>query len=71
MTSHTPLDLKSTLARLPPAPPSDLRQHIQTLLKDSSAKILILVALDDDPTGTQTCHDVVVLSSILLYFSFT
>ena len=62
MTSHTPLDLKSTLAGLPPVPPSDLRQQIQSLLSDTSAKIPILVALDDDPTGTQTCHDVVVLT---------
>ena len=62
MAYDTPLDLKSTLAGLPPAPPSDLRKQIQSRLKDTNTKIPILVALDDDPTGTQTCHDIVVLT---------
>lgn len=62
MVSHDSLDLRSTLAGLPPAPPTGLRQQVQTLLKDTKSKIPILVALDDDPTGTQTCHDVVVLT---------
>ena len=62
MAYDAPPDLKSTLAGLPPAPPSDLRKQIQSRLKDTNTKIPILVALDDDPTGTQTCHDIVVLT---------
>lgn len=61
--SHTPtLDLKSTLSNLPPQPPGNLRESIASLLKDPGSRIPILVALDDDPTGTQTCHDIHVLT---------
>ncbi|ORY61481.1 uncharacterized protein BCR38DRAFT_487239 [Pseudomassariella vexata] len=56
------LELKSTLARLPPAPSSNLREQVQTLLHDPTTKVPILVALDDDPTGTQTCHKISVLT---------
>jgi uncharacterized protein YgbK (DUF1537 family) len=56
------IDLTSTLAALPPAPPSTLRDDVQTLLHNPASKIPILVALDDDPTGTQTCHDIPVLT---------
>ncbi|KAI0008345.1 hypothetical protein F4779DRAFT_628519 [Xylariaceae sp. FL0662B] len=63
MTSYNPLSLKSTFAVLPPAPPVDLRGQVQNILRDTSSKIPILVALDDDPTGTQTCHDIIVLTA--------
>lgn len=56
------LELQATLAKLPPAPPKDLREQVQALLHDPKSKIPILVALDDDPTGTQTCHDIPVLT---------
>lgn len=56
------LSLQETLNNLPPQPPSDLRQAIASHLKDSNTKVPILVALDDDPTGTQTCHNINVLT---------
>ncbi|KAI1859016.1 hypothetical protein JX265_010493 [Neoarthrinium moseri] len=62
MAAPGSLQLKPTLAGLPPPPSSNLRERVQTLLADPSSKIPILVALDDDPTGTQTCHDIPVLT---------
>lgn len=62
MASSAHPELKSTLASLPPAPPADLRSQVQSLLRDPNSKVPILVALDDDPTGTQTCHDINVLT---------
>ena len=62
MAEPQSLDLKSTLSSLPPPPPGNLRESISKLLKDDNTKIPILVALDDDPTGTQTCHDINVLT---------
>lgn len=62
MPDPQPLDLKHVLSSLPAAPPSDLRSSIASLLKDPSNKVPILVALDDDPTGTQTCHNINVLT---------
>lgn len=56
------MELKKTLDNLAPAPSGDLRNQIETFLKDSKNKVPILVALDDDPTGTQTCHDINVLT---------
>lgn len=59
-----PLPLKKTLASLPPIPSSletlrsQTRQEIQ-----SNPRIPILVILDDDPTGTQTCHSIAVLTT--------
>jgi len=63
MNGSTPrvLDLHETLSSLPPPPPSDLRSQTRQQLQTSAA-IPILVALDDDPTGTQTSHDVAVLT---------
>src|SRR5687767_6146021 len=64
MASETPLPLAATLAALPPAPPSTLRAQTQAALSSSSSssRIPILVALDDDPTGTQTCNSINVLT---------
>lgn len=62
MSSHP--DLEATLSALPPIYPGDHRSQIRQLLHSPSPsrRIPILVALDDDPTGTQTCHDVNVLT---------
>ncbi|KAK9419650.1 hypothetical protein SUNI508_07136 [Seiridium unicorne] len=60
MTSHP--QLKATLASLPPPPAGNLREQVQALLRNPDSKVPILVALDDDPTGTQTCHDIHVLT---------
>jgi uncharacterized protein YgbK (DUF1537 family) len=63
MTSETPINLQPTLQALPPPPSQNLRQQVRDLLQGSSnEQVPILVALDDDPTGTQTCHDVPVLT---------
>jgi len=47
------------LQSLPPEWPQDHVLDIQTL-KESNSKILVV--LDDDPTGTQTVHDIEVLT---------
>lgn len=49
------------LASLPPAPQSTGSSAAVKKLQ-SAAKLPILVALDDDPTGTQTCHGINVLT---------
>ncbi|KAL1962626.1 hypothetical protein VTN77DRAFT_9340 [Rasamsonia byssochlamydoides] len=50
----------STLAQLPPEYPTDAQDLIARHFE--STKPTILVVLDDDPTGTQTCHDIIVLT---------
>ncbi len=50
-----PIDLKQALASLPPVWPQDLRPTIRQRVLSSGGK---LVVLDDDPTGSQTVHDV-------------
>ena len=47
------------LAGLPPEWPVDLLPQIQAQLKASPRKVVVL---DDDPTGTQTVHDIPVLT---------
>lgn len=54
------LDRNATLSALPPVTAQDLRSQIQQDLSSSTAPILVV--LDDDPTGTQTCHDVNILT---------
>lgn len=56
--------LTEALASLPPLPPNskDLRAQIRHETQ-SNPNIPILVALDDDPTGTQTCHNITVLTT--------
>ena len=56
------LDLDQTLSSLPTPPPSTLRAHTRKLLQAASPPPT-LVILDDDPTGTQTCHGVAVLTA--------
>jgi len=59
-----PISLHETLEALPPVyeASSTLRKQISQRLS-SSTSIPILVVLDDDPTGTQTCHDINVLTT--------
>lgn len=54
--------LSETLAALPKVYPGDLRAQIKDRLSSHNSAIPILVILDDDPTGTQTCHDISVLT---------
>lgn len=65
-SSGTPkaLPLKETLDALPSqsSTSTELRSQTRSVIQASS-DIPILVALDDDPTGTQTCHDVHVLTT--------
>ncbi|KAK7540882.1 uncharacterized protein J3D65DRAFT_616809 [Phyllosticta citribraziliensis] len=56
------LPLHETLAALPRAHPGDLRAQTRQFLSSNAASIPLLIALDDDPTGTQTCHDIPVLT---------
>ncbi|KAH0600759.1 hypothetical protein MHUMG1_01758 [Metarhizium humberi] len=49
-----------TLASLPPEYPHDVLSSIQGVV--GSDQVPTLVILDDDPTGTQTCHDIDVLT---------
>ncbi|KAL1634451.1 hypothetical protein SLS58_010692 [Diplodia intermedia] len=62
MASPQPLPLQSTLSALPPIYPGDLRAQTRALLTSTASAIPLLIALDDDPTGTQTCHDIRVLT---------
>ncbi|KAJ4350923.1 hypothetical protein N0V95_004317 [Ascochyta clinopodiicola] len=58
------LPLKETLEALPglSSTSTELRSQTRNVIQASS-DIPILVALDDDPTGTQTCHDIQVLTT--------
>ena len=56
------VNAEAKLARLPPLHGGNLRKQIASRLKDKSSPLPLLVALDDDPTGTQTCHDIIVLT---------
>ncbi|PYH69642.1 uncharacterized protein BO88DRAFT_387921 [Aspergillus vadensis CBS 113365] len=51
---------ESTLFQLPPESSLNAQDQISELL--STASLSRLVVLDDDPTGTQTCHDIAVLT---------
>ena len=53
------LRLPDLQQQLPPIPDEDLLPAIQKLISDSSRSIVVL---DDDPTGTQTVHEVPVLT---------
>ncbi|OBT90047.1 hypothetical protein VE02_02494 [Pseudogymnoascus sp. 03VT05] len=58
---YPPLPLKETLASLPPAGGADdILSTIRAQVNDAATPLVI--ALDDDPTGTQTCHDIAVLT---------
>jgi len=53
------INLKKTLEALPPQWPHELLPEIQKQITDNKVKVAVL---DDDPTGTQTVHDVSVLT---------
>ena len=55
------LSKAETLAALPPPFPDDLRSQIRAMVASQPDHKLIV--LDDDPTGTQTVHDVPVLTT--------
>ena len=60
------LHLSTALSALPPVQASSLRKETCNSLRSStssSSKIPLLVVLDDDPTGTQTCHDIIILTA--------
>ncbi|KAL2818363.1 hypothetical protein BJX63DRAFT_384110 [Aspergillus granulosus] len=59
MATYPTLPCDRTLASLPPEYASDALTQITTLLSTSPRR---LVVLDDDPTGTQTCHEISVLT---------
>lgn len=48
------------LATLPPEWPDDPTPDVRTMVRETGIKVVVL---DDDPTGTQTVHDVPVLTS--------
>lgn len=61
MQLYPVLPREEVLASLPAPPePTSLPKEIRRL--QASQKLPILVVLDDDPTGTQTCHDINVLT---------
>ncbi len=54
-----PVDKAALFASLPAEWPHDLIPAIQALLRRTNQKVFVL---DDDPTGTQTVHDTIVLT---------
>ena len=56
------LSTEETLASLPPASEEDILLKIRNQITSSATPTPLLIALDDDPTGTQTCHDIAVLT---------
>lgn len=59
---YSQLSTDSTLASLPPVSNEDTLLKIRTQITASTTTTPLLIALDDDPTGTQTCHDIAVLT---------
>jgi uncharacterized protein YgbK (DUF1537 family) len=62
MATYPPLPLTQTLTTLPPEYSADTLSQIASYLFSTSTHPRRLVVLDDDPTGTQTCHDISVLT---------
>lgn len=60
-SDYKPLPLKETISALPPERPG-IRAQIRSVLDKYDPEAPKLVILDDDPTGTQTCHDIAVLT---------
>lgn len=74
MSTVATRSLADALSSLPPVYPGDLRSLIKTKINHTGDSIPLLVVLDDDPTGTQTCHDISVLTQwgvALLQETFT
>ena len=57
---YSPLPTERTISALPPASQEDILAQIRSQISSTSTPLLI--ALDDDPTGTQTCHDIAALT---------
>ncbi|KAH6669658.1 3-hydroxyisobutyrate dehydrogenase [Plectosphaerella plurivora] len=55
-----PLPAAQTIAALPAEYPTDMLDSNRKYVDSGSAPVLVV--LDDDPTGTQTCHDIDVLT---------
>jgi uncharacterized protein YgbK (DUF1537 family) len=58
-----PIPVNQAMSRLPPLytlldPHKEILEHLE---EDSRKAVPLLVVLDDDPTGTQTCHEISVL----------
>ncbi len=62
MSTYPALSRDETIGNLPPEYPSDALKQITAFLSSTSTSPRRLVVLDDDPTGTQTCHDISVLT---------
>ncbi|KXS15061.1 hypothetical protein M427DRAFT_155509 [Gonapodya prolifera JEL478] len=60
-TAFPSVPLSDVLAKLPAEYPTDPNPEIREMV--ASGSLPTLVVLDDDPTGTQTCHDINVLTS--------
>lgn len=54
------LPVQETIDALPPPYSGDVLSTIRTRVADPSTPLLVV--LDDDPTGTQTCHNIPVLT---------
>jgi uncharacterized protein YgbK (DUF1537 family) len=61
MESYQPISYDETLASLPPAP-ENTGLAADIIRRQDAGELPILVVLDDDPTGTQTCHGINVLT---------
>ncbi|KAF4991983.1 hypothetical protein FDECE_13847 [Fusarium decemcellulare] len=61
MTDHEVLNRDEVLSSLPQVTATSLRSQVRQELA-ASTKTPILVILDDDPTGTQTCHAINILT---------
>lgn len=59
LAEHRQLSVQQTLHTLPSEFALDMDSHVRRPLETNSMPTLVI--LDDDPTGTQTCHDVNVL----------
>ena len=58
---ESPLEKSAVFAALPPIPAGDFKARIRDLLAARPGHKLVV--LDDDPTGTQTVHEVPVLTT--------
>jgi hypothetical protein len=57
---YSKLPLKATIDALPQEYTGDMLEAIHERMSSGTAPLLVI--LDDDPTGTQTCHDISVLT---------
>ncbi|KAM0548081.1 hypothetical protein ACHAPJ_010139 [Fusarium lateritium] len=64
MAQDGTVKLTEALSALPPVSTSQshLRSQTRSTIRNPSSPAPLLVILDDDPTGTQTCHDVTILT---------